>query len=146
MIIGFTGSRDGLDGDQVAQLRLILPRLTGFGPDEFHHGGQRGADVRAADIARACGYQIHWHPCPGVVRPAKDPHVHDVWHEVFPPLTRNRHIAAVCEILIAGPLTNFEVTRSGTWATVRYVRAETKPIVMLTRRMRQPPAALSRGI
>ncbi len=48
-------------------------------------------------------------------------------------LDRNLRLVAECDVLVAAPLTDAEVRRSGTWATVRYARRRGVPVVMLAR-------------
>lgn len=145
MVVSFTGTRKGMSYAQGRQLVAVLkwlaqayaaggPRAGGL---EFHHGGAEGADRTAAIMARAAGYFVHWHPSPGVAKLdvfSTDPGCEDdTWHEVFPPLKRDKIMAKLCDVLVATPLTDQEEVRSGTWATVRYGRAAGKPIVMLSR-------------
>jgi hypothetical protein len=59
-----------------------------------------------------------------------------VGDEAMPPrpyLLRNLHIVDAVQVLIAGPSTNNEGTRSGTWYTVRAARRAGKPITILPR-------------
>lgn len=151
MIVSFTGTRDAASSRQLDQLALVLTAFyvpqkyvygigSPIGPvaaNEFHFGGAVGADRQARRIAKDLGFAIHWHPCPGVARTeifGDDPSVEDeIWHEVFPPLVRNKHLVAVGGVLIAAPFTDNEELRSGTWATIRYARAALKPVVMLSR-------------
>jgi hypothetical protein len=138
MIVGFTGTRKGLSPaqqDQLGYILAVLHNATRTRP-EFHHGGADGADTEADIAACLDGYDIHVHPCPGVVADEENGgfNSHPVkWDEVFPPLVRDRHIAEVADILIAAPETDKEQVRSGTWATVRYARAAGKPVIMLSR-------------
>ena len=135
MKIGFTGTRNGTTTQQMMQVNALLDALAWahrHGPVssarsmEFHHGGAVDADRKAAKLARHIGYEVHWHPCPGVALSdvmQDDPDaVNDIWHEVFPPLTRNRDIVDVSGVLIAVPKKREEELRSGTWATIRYAR------------------------
>jgi hypothetical protein len=48
-------------------------------------------------------------------------------------LDRNRAIVAAVDVLVAAPLEDREVQRSGTWATVRSARRKGIPVVMLSR-------------
>ena len=150
MIIGFTGTRKGMTPSQIAQLRIVLTVFVpdpesargsqwDFGGFEFHHGGAVGADREAhSEASIYCGEaSVHVHPCPGVIREDGPKFTFGskfaVWHEVFSPLVRNRHIVEACGILIAAPETDTEQLRSGTWTTVRYARKAGKPVVMLSR-------------
>lgn len=46
-------------------------------------------------------------------------------------LTRNRHIVAASDLLIACPFTHNEQLRSGTWSTIRYARQKPIPIIKI---------------
>lgn len=84
---------------------------------EFHHGNAEGADKEADRITRLFK-----------VRPTikKHPAGRD-------PLKRDRKIVAIVDVLIAAPKTDKEVLRSGTWATIRYARKKSIPIITLPR-------------
>ena len=120
MTVGFTGTRKGLSTRQKTQLHEVLwwfMMCIGSGPMVFVHGGALGADTDASHEAWKQGFVIRAiHPRQGES-----------------PLVRNREIVAACDVLIAGPETDKEVQRSGTWATVRYARAAGKPVVFLSR-------------
>lgn len=136
MRIGFTGTRKGMTFAQEFQLKDVLGYFWDVAHArraraELHYGGQNGADLGARTVAKEYGYHVETYPCPGVV--ADEETKVDVWHEVFPPLTRNRNIVAAVDILVAAPETDEEELRSGTWATVRYARARGIPVVMLSR-------------
>jgi hypothetical protein len=152
MIVGFTGTRKGMNMRQLDQLQFMLGALRthgrGTGPDSypplgsnrFHFGGAPGADLEARKVARPLGYDISWHPSPGVdlgeLRASYAPEhelLNETWHEVFPPLVRNHHIVDAVAVLLAAPHTDREEQRSGTWATVRYARTKGIPVVMLSR-------------
>ena len=124
MVIGFTGTRNGMSaaqrrqfGDVIAWLiRACEARLE---PISFHHGAAPGADTEAAEIAAAAPYVQ-------IIKVVPHPAGRD-------PLARNRDIARLCSLLIAAPDRDQEEQRSGTWATIRYARAEGRPVVMLSR-------------
>lgn len=134
MKVGFTGTRMGMSQQQVHQFVHVILWLR---PTEFHHGGAEGADTDAAWMLfggnRVLSEEprLHCHPCPCVV--ATDKTAQWVWHEVFPPLVRNRHIVESADLLIAAPATDKEQQRSGTWATVRCARQKGIPVIMLSR-------------
>lgn len=140
MIIGFTGTRKGMSERQLDQLAFMLgcflvPGSSSRG--EFHQGGAKGADKQARMLARNMGFEVKWHPCPGVsledVLDEEPLAKHETWREVFPPLQRNRNIVRDVDILVATPFTDDEELRSGTWATIRYARDKVIPVVMLPR-------------
>ena len=122
MIVSFTGTREGMSPSQRDQLGFVLAVLCeAYIPKslEFRHGDADGADRQAALVALSFGMRVTAWP----------PRSTDA-----SPLVRNeRDLAAPCDLLIAGPRTDTEETRSGTWATVRYVRRRGKPILFLTR-------------
>lgn len=112
MIVGFTGTRQRMSDTQIRQLGFVLKIL----PEPLLlHGGAIGADLQAHQVAVSLDIDTMIYPANG------------------DPLKRNRQIAADCDLLIAAPLTDQEELRSGTWATVRYVRKERKPIIFLSR-------------
>lgn len=135
MNLGFTGTRKGMSGQQVRQLRELLewwerawlrgidddsedetPRLT------FRHGDARGADKQANRVveAFAASFQIVRHPNKGN------------------PLARNIPIVDGSDIMVAAPFTDVEELRgSGTWHAVRYARRVGKTVIMLARGTRR---------
>lgn len=154
MIVGFTGTRKGMSEKQVEQCgfwllalrELSLSSYDLFQSNAFHFGGSGKSDLKARELAKALGYEIHWHPIPGIAlgdlpsalfEEAKD----EVWHEVFPPLVRDRYIVDASAVLIAAPETDDEELRSGTWATTRYMQALEKPVLHLSRGARRKSAA-----
>lgn len=119
--VGFTGTQRGMSREQLQHLEGLLSDMRELGYDTFHHGDCVGADAQAHDIAVALGYRVVIHPPEisskrafkdGCVLPAKD------YHE------RNHDIVDSSRLMIAAPDTNTEIVRSGTWATVRYARAQ----------------------
>jgi predicted Rossmann fold nucleotide-binding protein DprA/Smf involved in DNA uptake len=52
----------------------------------------------------------------------------DVRNHPYPPLSRNRLIVAMCDVLLATPKENQMRTRSGTWTTVRYAHKAGKQL------------------
>jgi hypothetical protein len=103
-----------MSNSQHLELYQVLSQ--GVRPGRFHHGAARGADTEAAYVADKLGYEIIAYPA---VR----------GHE----LERNRMIVAACDLLIAAPLQDTEILRSGTWATVRYARKAGKQVILLQR-------------
>lgn len=128
MILGFTGTREGMTPRQNQDLRWLLLALD-F--EEFHHGDCVGADAEAHDIVRAIYPQVKIviHPAEGTDHRAFKKG--DVILEPLPPLERNRDIVKASRRMIATPKEPREVLRSGTWATVRYSRQFSKPVDIL---------------
>jgi hypothetical protein len=126
MKIGFTGTRRGMTE---AQKESVIILLNQAGCTELHHGDCVGADEDAHNLALAVGIPIVIHPpndaklrayCPGTLtvttlatKPYKD---------------RNHDIVNQTDALIGAPYQNENVTRSGTWATIRYAQKHAKPV------------------
>lgn len=120
MIIGFTGSREGMNVDQMEDVQFLLNTLPSL---EVHHGGCWGADLQFHELA--WNKRRHIHPGP------KSSHIGEVVYPTKPYLHRNQDIVDTCDILIACPSTKHEVLRSGTWATIRYARKVGKLTIIL---------------
>jgi hypothetical protein len=121
MIIGFTGTRNGLTDEQDEALSELVNRLQ---PGEVHHGMCVGADEAFHKIVVAGEYfvNIEGHP------PTIPDHMMEYNEEEFfkihfprPYLERNRDIVKQSQMLIACP-EGPEVIRSGTWSTIRYLK------------------------
>ena len=120
-MIGFTGTREGMNEAEESQCALMLGVLYHQTAENLfcygtHQKKKLLADERAAHIAKQLGYELV-------------PFDADTGTE----LERNRQIVSVSMVLLAAPLRDKEEQRSGTWATVRYMRAVGKPVVMLSR-------------
>src|SRR5574338_414577 len=133
MIIGFTGTREGMTVAQKESLRNILAQLLPIDL-EFHHGGCVGADEEAHLILLelfAGSAVVH----PGLNRAGKVaargqyPKAEKILEPKFF-LDRNKDIVDASQWLIAVPATYHESVRSGTWSTVRYARKEDKPVTI----------------
>jgi hypothetical protein len=119
VVVGFTGSRQGMTAIQRDLVSMLLTTAT-----EAHHGDCIGADEEFHELARRAGVPVVIHPpkagrwrayCEGAVK-------------VMAPadyLIRNRHIVEASELLIGAPKENQEpdVGRGqGTWSCIRYAR------------------------
>ena len=129
MIIGFTGTQQGLTVTQRDMLVYTLTTLKGLGATELHHGDCVGADAEAHQIARELGYCIVIHPptnsnrvagCEGDERLPPKPY-----------LERNHDVGDICNILVGCSATHDEVLRSGTWATIRYAKKVKKQVLII---------------
>lgn len=128
MILGFTGTREGMSDRQKA---LFIDRLSSLCPGEFHHGDDDGADREAHELVRLCVPR-----CIIVLHPPNNPFRRafckaDREMQPKPYLARNKAIVFCCDELIAAPLTPTEELRSGTWATIRYARKAGKQVHLL---------------
>lgn len=119
IILGFTGTRDGLTETQRSIVRDVIDGHTVGKIRMLNYGMCIGADDEVWGIADAAGIIITGHPsnilgmvvyrpCAFVCKP-------------LPPLERNKNIVRSSGILLACPAGE-EIQRSGTWATVRYAR------------------------
>jgi hypothetical protein len=127
MIMGFTGSRKGMNGKQVDEFRRLVLELA---PTEFHHGGCVGADLQAHNVvslvAPKCQIVVHpstletWSVVKIILRCLDKKRVELRPEE--PPLERNKDIVTESDCLVVAPRSNVEILRSGTWSTFRYAR------------------------
>lgn len=127
MVVGFTGTQDGMTK---TQLYSFIEVLDGTDIAKFHHGDCWGADAQAHHLVRALTQaSIITHPPSNSqkrafveaddILPCKDY------------LKRNRDIVDACDVLIATPKTREEERRSGTWSTVRYARNKKKKVIII---------------
>lgn len=127
--LAFTGSRRGLSARQRRLLPLVFEDLDLRRVTEFHHGVCVGADAEAhetmisllweAGLRKGC--KVVGHPALGG-QTAQWLGDFDATLPPSPPLQRNKVIVDSCDVLVACPLTDREILRSGTWSTVRYAR------------------------
>ncbi len=126
MIVGFTGTQQGMTEPQLAAFADLLARLR---PETLRHGDCVGADAQAHRVALNMGIKIiihppiYWHKrafCEGAseLLPARDY------------LVRNHLIVQLSDCMIATP-SGPEVLRSGTWATIRYARKMKRPLCII---------------
>lgn len=125
---GFTGTRRGMTRAQAAVVEGMFRKRGARGtPWVLHHGGCKGADAEAHQLAQMYGGAVHRHlnmrpetQAEIILRPDVD-----VDYEPDEDLKRNRSIVHLGEHgLIATPRTAEEELRSGTWMTVRYARKQ----------------------
>jgi hypothetical protein len=137
MIIGFTGTRDGITKIQEERVVTIMHNLLPHRYDLLIHGGAEGADDA---IHSAAGdlfdFRIEIYPCKESRRTywiqRKQGRGEDYFvHTTREPLERNRIIADRCNHLIATPFQMVEIVRSGTWATIRYAREKRKSVTIV---------------
>jgi hypothetical protein len=130
--LGITGRRTGLTEKQYTSLRSAMYLWSKLTLDPvLHHGDCVGADEMSYLIGTEFGYKIICHPPIGASLRAFTGIGN---HEIREPreyLERNADIASECHVLIGVPDTFFEKLRSGTWATIRYARANNKLIIKI---------------
>lgn len=128
--IGISGTRSAMT---TAQKKAFRRTIEYFAPmaDALRHGDCIGADEFAHGVALGIGLPVIKHPGPTTKRGSAHCQGALYTHSEAPYLKRNGHIAAHCDLLIAAPAQSYEVTRSGTWSTVRRARLAGKPIVLV---------------
>ena len=125
-VVGVTASRLGLTEQQKAVASKILNATT-----ELHHGDCTGGDYDLHVITRTVAPEakIVIHP------PEKEDLrawcVGDVLLEPRGYRLRDGDIVAASHVLVAFPHTMFEITRSGTWMTVRIARSKRVNVVVV---------------
>lgn len=128
VIVGFTGTRDGMTPQQKQSFDGLIRALR---ITEFHHGDCLGADADAHALVRLLSppTRIAIHPpdnfrmaayCKG-----------DVAYGARPYLERNADIVNVTDVMIACPKEFVEIQRSGTWATIRLARKRDKRLYII---------------
>lgn len=139
--VGFTGSRDGMSLVQWDRVEGILVALWLDSPaGVWHNGDCLGADhqtnmtvtrnINTDRVKRGVEpiFRVG-HPCN-----LKKWRAHDEYDQEYvelPPLTRNRKIVRMSDIMLAAPKEFDEVMRgSGTWATIRAAQA-LKPLIIV---------------
>ena len=129
MIIGFSGTRNGMTGVQATLLEGLLPGKM----LRFLHGSCYGADVEAAQLVRILfEKRVLIVAYPGVrfgvnIVAAKS-HVDDWVMPAEDYLERNRRIVHDCDELIACPGAGVS---KGTWYTINYARKCEKPVTII---------------
>jgi len=131
MIVGFTGTRKI---ELITEQRLsdLLKTLISFKIDydtdlTVVHGCAEGTDTYFHNLCLLENISI-------IGRPCKNTKLEnfDLLYDPAPPLKRNKEIVNDCNILIALPINkNQEELRSGTWATIRYAKAQNKKIIFI---------------
>ncbi len=128
MILGFTGTREGMTDRQresVAEfLRVNVPSVV-------HHGDCVGADSQFHDSALLLPQppRVESHPCS--LTKFRAYRKADMVHPVKPPKDRNKDIVRSSEHLVAAPRMMQAETRGGTWQTVRLMLSFKKPVTVV---------------
>jgi len=126
MIVGFTGTRNGMTKQQEMIVFAYLAKLK---PSTVLHGDCIGSDADFHKICMELGLVIEIYPsnlktrayCSGATR-------------VYPPddpLHRNRVIVDRADVMLATPKGYKEELRSGTWAAIRYAQRQVKKLYII---------------
>lgn len=125
MIVGVTGTRDGLSRKQRTTAYALLLDLQ---PDVLHHGDCKGVDEEMCEMATALQIRTISHP-PEVERfRAHCPS--DITWRPRAYLARNHDIVICIDHLLAFP-NGTESQRSGTMTTVRYAEKAMKRVTVV---------------
>jgi len=113
------------------QLERLFEVWSVLRPDIVTNGCCDGADRQLHSVAAAQDIATEFFPSNPEQREWAESvqNVMEVVHRIEPPLKRNRSMVSTGRRgLVAAPYTTSEITRSGTWATVRYARNINRPI------------------
>lgn len=128
--LGFTGTQAGMNENQLTQLYIWM-KAHQSDIDYIYHGGCIGADKQFDDMARALGLTFWITVYPSNILEKQAPFLRARYgHDPLPPLVRNKIIVALSNTLLVAPQGMKQVLRSGTWSTVRYMRALKRQIVI----------------
>lgn len=138
MIVGFTGTQEGMSLKQKENLRWFFDSMA---ITELRHGDCIGADEQAHDILldSTIGYEdsvrIFLHP---PANPSKRAYC-DIGRTTYVKVTRleekdyldrNKDIVDASQLLIVAPRTYDEEIRSGTWSTYRYAKGKIPRLIL----------------
>lgn len=137
MILGFTGSRNGMTAEQCEAFGKLISELQ---PTEFRHGACIGSDEWAAGAVRmyfGASVRIVAHPGRSVrggknlQYAPKSAALSDEVLTVRPFMDRNFAIVAACDRLVACPNTFARLSSGGTWATIGFAEQANRPLSVI---------------
>ena len=137
MILGFTGTRQGLSELQIFEVwKFFHVYNQPHGEIELAlHGGCLGADAEFHNICNEIGIPIQIYPGHSVHNPTDFSMQADLSTSIVHPsenyFARNRKIVEKCDHLIACPLSTNG--RGGTWYTIKYAKRHLVPYTILWR-------------
>lgn len=120
MKIGVTGTRNGMNEEQMKRFKFTLATMIQSQEDEFHHGDCVGVDEEAAIIASNMGIQTVCHP--PVDESLRAYHNSTIILEQKNHFARNRNIVDSVDFLFVVPYQDEWQSRGGTWYTHDYAR------------------------
>lgn len=126
-ILSFTGSRNGMTDSQKHESEQVLSEVK---PESLVHGDCVGADCDIHQIAMNREVRVLIRPCT-IVSMRANCRGGTLLSDPEPPLVRNRKIVQDGDMLLATPIQYQEITRSGTWSTIRFARRKNKPIIII---------------
>lgn len=132
MIIGFTGTRNGMTKKQSDK---VYELLQGFAKEYGHlalglHGDCVGADDDFNMHCLSENIRTLCRPCT-----FENMRAHSTSTQIaepVPPMQRNRAIVTQADVMLACPPNYTEIKRgSGTWATIKFSRRAKKPLYIV---------------
>jgi hypothetical protein len=129
MIVGFTGTRNGMSDSQAYFFQHLLYTLK---PIKFHHGDCVGADSNAHWLVTRFDSSIKIIGHPPILDMYRGYNTCDELRKEKKYLDRNYDIVDESHVLIACPKGSAEELRSGTWATIRYADKKGKEIYLIS--------------
>ena len=134
MIIGFTGTQEGLSYPQrCTLLEMMMMYINAPSLTTVVHGDCIGADEAFGYMAKGLGCKVVIRP--GCGRFGESPkRAYTEADQAYPPegyLKRNKKIVDDCSLLLACPKGMEEELRSGTWSTIRYAIDQQKLTVII---------------
>ena len=126
MILGFTGTQNDISIEQFDQIVALLEELK---PTAVHHGDCVGADAVFHDICLTLGIPIVIHPPIDNSKRAYCKGTLDGYPLILVArdyLDRNHDIVDASDEMLVVPRIKAEELRSGTWATYRYAKKQSK--------------------
>jgi hypothetical protein len=127
MIVGFTGTRNGMKPEQ---RRTVVQLLQELGATRGVHGDCVGADAHFDAVCKELDIPCGIRPCTfeGLRAWCES----EVLAEPKPPMARNRDIVADADVLVACP-PNYKRIKSGsgTWATISFGERKGIPVYIV---------------
>jgi len=139
IIIGFSGTRQGLTDIQLKKVEAVLNKLKNKYTDiEIHHGDCVGSDQQIHEmvVAKNLVQSIIIHPPKNAALRA---FCENCFNELIiikqelekDYLERNKDIIAIGELMIITPKENDEIVKSGTWMSYRTSKKFNKKILLI---------------
>lgn len=134
MIVGFTGTRNGMTHEQIVGVLRFLHELTLSpmvkDPIVALHGDCVGADADFDALCRGLGIKTTCRPCE--FRSMRANTAAEQIAEPVAPMARNRAIVADADVMVACPPNKERIAKgSGTWATIGFSQKAKKPLLIV---------------
>lgn len=128
---GVTGTQNGLNTVQIANVKDVLAKLMYTGFEYMHNGKCIGADHDLAILWDQIGGKVCWHPPTNAYKMTQLLFNGETSELPAPYLDRNKVIVDRSRVLVACPKETTEQLRSGTWATIRHARRTNKKRIII---------------